>query len=67
MFRTRTVTEVVDYRCRACDNTYNVFSGTEFEGRRLKPEQAVLLIRGIVKGEQAQILALHLPMRLGLL
>ncbi|MEP7288839.1 MAG: hypothetical protein ABI947_24060 [Chloroflexota bacterium] len=57
LFRVRTVTEVEDYRCRACDKTYNVFSGTVFEGRRLKPEQAVLLVRGIVKGEQAQILA----------
>jgi len=28
-----------------------------FERRRLKPEQVVLLVRGIVKGEQAQILA----------
>lgn len=57
LFRTRTVTEVEDYRCRQCDKTYNVFSSTVFEGRRLKPEQAVMLVRGIVKGEQAQILA----------
>jgi len=57
LFRIRTVTEVEDYRCGHCDKTYNVFSGTVFEGRRLKPEQAVLLVRGTVKGEQAQILA----------
>ncbi|MEP7285748.1 MAG: hypothetical protein ABI947_08270 [Chloroflexota bacterium] len=57
LFRIRTVSQVEDYRCRQCDKTYNVFSGTVFEGRRLKPEQAVLLVRGIVKGEQAQILA----------
>ena len=28
-----------------------------FAGRRLKPEQVILLVRGVVKGEQAQILA----------
>ena len=46
-----------DYRCRQCDKTYNVYSGTVFEGRRLTVEQVVLLVRGVVKGEQAQILA----------
>src|SRR5258706_13484041 len=56
-FRKRSISEVEDYRCRACDRTYNVYSGTVFEGRRLKPSQVVLLVRGIVKGEQAQILA----------
>ena len=49
--------QVPDYRCRACDKTYNVYSQTVFEGRRLKPEQVILLVRGVVKGEQAQILA----------
>jgi hypothetical protein len=34
-----------------------VYIGTVFEGRRLKPEQVVLVVRGVVKGEQAQILA----------
>ncbi len=56
-FRKRSISEVEDYRCRACNKTYNVYSGTVFERRRLKPEQVVLLVRGIVKGEQAQILA----------
>src|SRR5271165_6129399 len=56
-FRVTKSSQVPDYRCRGCDKTYNVYSGTVFEGRRLKPEQVVLLVRGIVKGEQAQILA----------
>ncbi len=56
-FRKRQASGVQDYRCRKCDRTYNVYSGTVFEGRRLKPSQVVLLVRGIVKGEQAQILA----------
>jgi hypothetical protein len=34
-----------------------VYSGTVFEGRRLTPQQVVLLVKGVVKGEQAQILA----------
>jgi transposase-like protein len=56
-FRVTRSSQVPDYRCRVCDKTYNVYSGTVFEGRRLRPEQVVLLVRGIVKGEQAQILA----------
>src|SRR5882724_892629 len=56
-FRVIKSSQVPDYRCRQCDKTYNVFSGTVFEGRRLTAEQVVLLVRGVVKGEQAQILA----------
>jgi transposase-like protein len=56
-FRVTKSSQVPDYRCRRCDRTYNVYSGTVFEGRRLTAEQVVLLVRGVVKGEQAQILA----------
>lgn len=56
-FRVTKSSQIPDYRCRACDKTYNVYSGTVFAGRRLKPEQVILLVRGVVKGEQAQILA----------
>jgi transposase-like protein len=56
-FRVTKSSQVPDYRCRQCDKTYNVYSGTVFEGRRLSAEQVVLLVRGVVKGEQAQILA----------
>ncbi len=56
-FRVTKCSQVPDYRCQKCDKTYNVYSGTVFEGRRLKPQQVVLLVKGIVKGEQAQILA----------
>src|SRR5258707_13004301 len=56
-FRVTRSSQVPDYRCRRCDKRYNVYSGTVVEGRRLKPEQVVLLVRGVVKGEQAQILA----------
>lgn len=57
MFGVTRSSQVPDYRCRNCDKTYNVYSGTVFEGCRVKPEQVVLLVRGVVKGEQAQILA----------
>src|SRR5258708_1621768 len=56
-FRVTKSSKVPDYRCGACDKTYNVYSGTVFAGRRLRPEQVILLVRGVVKGEQAQILA----------
>ena len=56
-FRVTKSSQVPDYRCRNCDKTYNVYSRTVFAGRRLTAEQVVLLVRGVVKGEQAQILA----------
>lgn len=56
-FRWTKKSQVPDYRCGRCGKTYNVYSQTVFEGRHFTPEQAVLLVRGIVKGEQAQILA----------
>ena len=56
-FRWTKKSQVPDYRCGRCDKTYNVYSQTVFEGRHFTPEQAVMLVRGIVKGEQAQILA----------
>ena len=40
-----------------CDKTDNVYSGTVFEGRRLSAEQVGLLLRGVIEGAQAQILA----------
>ncbi len=56
-FRVTKSSQVPDYRCRKCDKTYNVYSGTVFEVRRLTAEQVILLVRGVVKAEQAQILA----------
>ncbi|MEP7285369.1 MAG: hypothetical protein ABI947_06345 [Chloroflexota bacterium] len=56
-FRVTKSSQVPDYRCRSCDKTYNAYSGTVFEGRRLTAEQVILLVRGVVKGEPAQILA----------
>ena len=56
-FRVTKSSQVPDYRCRQCKKTYNVYSGTVFAGRHLTAQQVVLVVRGIVKGEGAQILA----------
>src|SRR5438105_1430410 len=56
-FRIIRTSQIPDYRCKACDKTYNLYSGTIFEGRRLKPDQVTLLIHGITKGKQTDLLA----------
>lgn len=56
-FRHTKSSQVPDYRFRVYGKTYNVYSGTVFEGRRLKLQQVMLLVRGVGKEEQAQILA----------
>jgi hypothetical protein len=43
----------VDYRCKHCDRVYNLYSGTRFAGCGLSARQAVLLIRGVCKGESS--------------
>lgn len=48
---------VVDYRCRHCEREYNLSRGTLFCGSNLQPRQAVLLVRGVGKGESAPTLA----------
>jgi hypothetical protein len=34
------------YRCSECEGTYNLYSGTLFEKKHLRPSQVVLLLRG---------------------
>jgi hypothetical protein len=48
------------YRCRDCQSLYNLYSGTIFHQRQLRAQQAVLLIRGVLKGEPSDILAVEL-------
>jgi transposase-like protein len=50
------------YRCRNCQAIYTLYTGTLFERRRLRPPQAVLLIRGVLKGEPAKVLAAELEL-----
>jgi len=39
------------YRCGCCQGIYNLYSQTVFEGRYFRPAQAVLLLRGVCKGD----------------
>jgi transposase-like protein len=48
---------LVDYRCKHCARVYNLYSGTVFAGCGLSARQAVLLIRGVCKGESSATLA----------
>src|SRR5919199_1220092 len=48
------------YRCRTCQRTYTVLTGTVFEKTRQPPATIVLLLRGIAKGESTARLARRL-------
>jgi transposase-like protein len=61
-FRTTRKSELTVYRCRVCRGIYNLYSGTIFEARQLRPSQVVLLVRGVLKGESAATLARELGM-----
>lgn len=68
-FRRTRRPQVTIYRCRECHGLYNVYSGTIFQARHLRPGQVVLLLRGLCKGEPtaalARELSLHVPERGG--
>ena len=51
---------LVDYRCKRCDRVYNLYSETVFAGCGLSARQAVLLVRGVCKGESSLTLAAEL-------
>ena len=61
-FRRTRKSQLVVYRCKRCQGIYNLYSGTIFEGRQLRPAQVVLLVRGVLKGESATSLARGLGM-----
>jgi transposase-like protein len=50
------------YRCRDCQAIYNLYTGTLFAHRHLRPQQAVLLVRGVLKGEPSKVLAAELAL-----
>ena len=50
------------YRCRDCQAIYNLYTGTVFAHRHLRPPQAVLLLRGVLKGEPSKALAAELDL-----
>lgn len=61
-FRRTRSSKLVVYRCWMCGMTYNLYTGTIFQGTQWTPEQAVLLMRGISKGETSRELAAELEL-----
>lgn len=49
-----------DWRCRQCQTVYNLYTGTVFEKSGWPPAKAILLLRGVCKGESSQSLAREL-------
>ena len=45
------------YRCNQCQRAYNLYTNTVFQQRHLTPQQVVLLLRGVLKGETSAELA----------
>jgi transposase-like protein len=48
------------YRCRKCQRTYTILTGSVFEKTRQRPATIVLLLRGIAKGESTTRLSREL-------
>lgn len=59
-FRRTRKSQLTVYRCKCCQGIYNLYSGTIFEARHLPPQEVVLLVRGVLKGESAATLAREL-------
>ncbi len=60
VFRKTHRSQVTVYRCRECQSIYNVYSRTVFAATRLRPAQAVLLLRGVCRGETTATVAREL-------
>ncbi len=58
-FRQTKRSQLTVYRCQ-CGKPYNLYTGTVFQQRHLTPQQAVLFLRGVCKGESTNILAAEL-------
>ena len=59
-FRETETSKLTVYRCLECEGIYNLYSGTLFEKKHLRPSQVVLLLRGVTKGEPSMRLAQEL-------
>ena len=59
-FGTTKQSQVPVSRCKRCQSTYTLYSGTLFHGTHFRPAQIVLLLRGIFKGESSQTLVREL-------
>jgi hypothetical protein len=56
-FRQTQTSQLTVYRCNCCHGIYNLYSRTVFEGRYFRPAQAVLLLRGVTKGDPSAEIA----------
>jgi len=61
-FRTTRRSQLTTYRCQLCQTPYNLYTGTVFQQHHLSPQQVVLLMRGICKGETTNMLAQELAL-----
>lgn len=59
-FRATECSQLTTYRCAGCETVYNLYTGTVFQGRHLTPQQVVLFLRGVSKGEPSTTLAKEL-------
>ena len=56
-FRQTKRSQLTVYRCLECHGIFNLYSRTVFEGRYFRPAQAVLLLRGVTKGDPSAEIA----------
>jgi len=61
-FRQTKKSQLTVYRCKPCQQIYNLYTGTVFQQHHLIPQQVVLLLRGVLKGEPTTILSAELGM-----
>jgi transposase-like protein len=57
LFRMTRKSRLKVYRCRDCKHIYNLYTKTVLQQHHFTPQQAVLLLRGILKGETTNELA----------
>lgn len=62
LFRVTRKSKLKIYRCRDCKHIYNLYTNTVLQQHHLTPQQAVLLLRGILKGETTNELAAELEL-----
>ena len=61
-FRQTKRSRVDVYRCAGCDGVYTMYSGTVFTGRQFRPEQAILMLRGVCQRKSSAQLARELEL-----
>lgn len=64
VFRKTKKRQLTVYRCRRCNTVYNLYTNTIFQQRHLTPQQGILFLRGVLKGEASITLAAELKVSL---